>query len=204
MLCDLSAKLSKFTKSQLFSLKNPVHPGQFWVLFFKFVQLYITVILFSSWDKSHDPGANWSKLDHPTLHSKRSKGFSFFCQPNVTFLMCKWCQGKTLEASKHLTGSIVLPALTLTGPMFWWYFSPEAFENLVLNMTWFLMLIFWGFFWDVQLLCSSKFEDFRNNETYWLKKSENLDNFLKSLFFDLQECIISQNNPQKNYHSILK
>ena len=39
-------------------------------LFFKaeqiceFAQLYITVILFSAWDESCDPGANWSKLEH--------------------------------------------------------------------------------------------------------------------------------------------
>ena len=34
------------------------------VVIFKVAQLYITVILFSAWDKSHDPGANWSKLEH--------------------------------------------------------------------------------------------------------------------------------------------
>ena len=30
---------------------------------FEFAQLYITVILFSVWDKLLDPGANWSKLE---------------------------------------------------------------------------------------------------------------------------------------------
>ena len=39
---------------------NFVHLGQIC----EFAQLYITVILFSAWDKSRDPGANWSKLEH--------------------------------------------------------------------------------------------------------------------------------------------
>ena len=43
---------------------NFVLPGQFWVPFFEFAQLYIIVFLLSSWDKSRDPGANWSKLEH--------------------------------------------------------------------------------------------------------------------------------------------
>ena len=30
----------------------------------EFVQLYITVIVFSAWDKPHDPGAIWSILEH--------------------------------------------------------------------------------------------------------------------------------------------
>ena len=45
------------------------------------------------------------------------------------------------------------------------YLSFEASAILVLNMT----LIFWRFFWVVQLFCSSKFDDFRNHKDYWLK-----------------------------------
>ena len=52
-------KLNKFTQND-----NSVHPAQFWVLFFQFAQLYKTAILFSVWDKSHNSGANWSKLKH--------------------------------------------------------------------------------------------------------------------------------------------
>ena len=48
-----------FTKND-----NFVHLGQFWILLFEFAQLYITVILFSSWDKSCVPWANWNKLEH--------------------------------------------------------------------------------------------------------------------------------------------
>ena len=43
---------------------NFVPPGQDWVSFCEFAQLYTTVILFSAWDKSHDPRGNWSKLEH--------------------------------------------------------------------------------------------------------------------------------------------
>ena len=32
--------------------------------FCEFLQLYKTVILFSAWDKSRDPAANWNKLKH--------------------------------------------------------------------------------------------------------------------------------------------
>ena len=46
--------------------------------------------------------------------------------------------------------------------------------------------------------------NFRDEYAFLLKKSENQDDFLKSLFFDLQECVIPQKNPQKNRHSILK
>ena len=45
---------------------------------------------------------------------------------------------------------------------------------------------------------SLKFDNFRNHQAYWLKKSEN------NLFFDLHKCAIPQKNPQKNSHSILK
>ena len=43
---------------------NFVHPGQFWVSFCEFAQLYTTVIVFSAWVRSRDPWANWSKLEH--------------------------------------------------------------------------------------------------------------------------------------------
>ena len=49
-----------------------------------------------------------------------------------------------------------------------------------------------------------QFDDFRDDYAFLLKKSENQDDFLKSLFFDLQKCVIPQKNPQKNRHSILK
>ena len=51
---------------------------------------------------------------------------------------------------------------------------------------------------------SATADDFRDEYAFLLKKSENQDDFLKSLFFDLQECVIPQKNPQKNRHSILK
>ena len=63
-------KLSKFTKWQLCSLKMTtlfIYIGYFDVIFCQFAQLYMTVIFFSAWDKSHDPSANWSKLDHLVL-----------------------------------------------------------------------------------------------------------------------------------------
>ena len=46
-------KLSKFTKWQLFSFKMTL-----------ICSVVTTVILFSAWDKSRDPGANWRKLEH--------------------------------------------------------------------------------------------------------------------------------------------
>ena len=43
---------------------NFTHPGQFWVTFFEFSQLCITVITISATNKWRNIGANWSKLDH--------------------------------------------------------------------------------------------------------------------------------------------
>ena len=40
------------------------HRGQFWLLFFEFAPLLITLILLSAWDKSSDLGANSSKLEN--------------------------------------------------------------------------------------------------------------------------------------------
>ena len=69
---------------------------------------------------------------------------------------------------------------------YWWLFSKDFFEiyNVPLHI--------------------SKFDDFRSNFVFLLKMLENQDEFLKSLFFDLQKCVIPQTNPQKNHHSILK
>ena len=53
------------------------------------------------------------------------------------------------------------------------YLTPEAFESLVLDRS----FMFWRFFWNVQLFCTSKFGDFRNNQAYYLKKFENRDIF---------------------------
>jgi hypothetical protein len=56
-----------------------------------------------------------------------------------------------------------------------------------------------------KVFCSSKFDNLRNDYVFLLKKSENQDNFLKPLFFDLQKCVIvPQKHRQKNRHSILK
>ena len=75
---------------------NFVHPGQFWALLFEFVHLYITVILFSAWDKSHDPWANWSKtrthVDHleRVMTTKRDRKKRVFrsTMHSVIFLRC--------------------------------------------------------------------------------------------------------------------
>ena len=47
---------------------------------------------------------------------------------------------------------------------------------------------------------SSKFDNFRDDYAFLLKKSENQDDFLKSLFFDLQKCVIPQKNSQEDPH----
>ena len=36
----------------------------------------------------------------------------------------------------------------------------------------------------------AQFHDFRDNYEFLMKTSENQDEFLKSLFFDLQKCVI--------------
>ena len=46
-------KMSQFTT---------ILPWQFWVSFSEFAQLYMTVILFSAWDKWCNPWANWGPL----------------------------------------------------------------------------------------------------------------------------------------------
>ena len=53
----------------------------------------------------------------------------------------------------------------------------------------------------IQLFCSLEFEDFRNDNAFLLKMSENQADFLKSSFFDLQKCETPQKNPQKNRHT---
>ena len=74
--CDLSqaekrmpkcfVKLSKFTEwhSKLSWMNKVVILSENSYHFGQFAQLYMTIILFSAWDKSRDPGANWSKLEH--------------------------------------------------------------------------------------------------------------------------------------------
>ena len=57
-------QIHNMTTSTFTQNDNFVHPWQFCVSFCGFAQLYTTVILFSAWDKSHDPRGNWSKLKH--------------------------------------------------------------------------------------------------------------------------------------------
>ena len=60
LLCKAAHKIATmFTQND-----NFVHPGQFWASFCEIAQLYTADIFFSAWDKSHDPGANSSKLEH--------------------------------------------------------------------------------------------------------------------------------------------
>ena len=57
---DLSQTKKRIIAMQTIFAQNDnfVHPGQFWMSFCDFAQLFITVILFSVWDKSRDPGAS--------------------------------------------------------------------------------------------------------------------------------------------------
>ena len=49
-----------------------------------------------------------------------------------------------------------------------------------------MKLLFWRFFWDVQLFCTSILDDFRNDEGYWLKIRTRARRFSKiSIFFNL-------------------
>ena len=56
------------------------------------------------------------------------------------------------------------------------YLSLEASESLVQNMT------FDAYILRIALRYISKFDNFRNDQVYWLKKSENQDEFIKSFF----------------------
>ena len=51
-------QLCKAKKTIITQNENFVHPRQFWVSFCEFAQRYTKDILFSAWDKPHDPGAN--------------------------------------------------------------------------------------------------------------------------------------------------
>ena len=57
---DLSQteQIHKMTTSIFTQNDNFVYPGQFRAFFFLICSLSITVIIFSAWDKSRDPGAS--------------------------------------------------------------------------------------------------------------------------------------------------
>ena len=111
--------------------------------------------------------------------------------------------------------AVLVPVLTLSEPAFFWV-SRELGGGLIYPpppaiSDWGIWEIsakhdfcddFSGDYFEVHNI--SVVQNLSILEAILLKMSKNQATFLKSLFFDLQICVIPQKNPQKNPHWILK
>ena len=87
-------------------------PGWTKLSFCEFVQLYIKVILFSAWDKSRDPGANWGKLTHiDHLRWLKSAQFCWSCKAPLT----RNTSGCQLKCSNSECGNVFHPQTSPVG-----------------------------------------------------------------------------------------
>ena len=80
--------------------------------FCEFAQLYIKVILFSAWDKSCDPRANWGKLTHVDhLRWVKSAQFCWTCKAPLT----RNASGCQLKCSNKECGNVFHPQTSPVG-----------------------------------------------------------------------------------------